>query len=105
MSASRRPVQVIRNDYTSTNVTTSAWVQLDSSMDADTYELEIFDSSGSTLQLGLGAAGSETSIPFYIVPGGNANLISVSIPRGTRLAIKAIDATASTGQLVINCYA
>jgi hypothetical protein len=105
MSYAKRPCQVIRNDYSSTSVTTSAWVQLDSSMNADTHELEIFDSSGSVLKLGIGASGSETDIPFHIIPGGNANRIAVSIPQGSRLAIKAVDATASSGQLVINCYA
>lgn len=96
-------VQVIRNDYTGTNVTTSAYVTLDSALNQDTRSIEIFDSSGRTLVLAKGAAGSEIDLPFYIVPGGNANVVDVGlIPLGTRLSIKAIDATASTGVLILN---
>lgn len=98
-------VQSIRNDYSSTNVTTSAYVQLDSSLNQDTRSLEIFDSSGRTLVLARGASGSEVDLPFYIVPGGNANIVDVGLlPRGTRLSIKAVDASATTGVLILNLY-
>lgn len=98
------PVQVIRNAYASTNVTTGAWVQLDSALNQNSNHLEIFDSSGSTLKLAIGAASAEVELPFYIVPGGNG-MIPVTLSAGQRLAIRAVDANATTGQLVINFYA
>jgi len=89
--------------YSSTNVTTGAWTQLLASVGATAIkEIEIFDSSGETLELGLGAAGSETSSSF-IIPGGNGR-IPLQIPAGTRLSIKAVSATANSGEIVVNLY-
>lgn len=99
-----KPVQVIRLDYSSTNVTTGAWVQLSSGLDQSVREISVFDSSGRVLQLGTGASGSEVAIPFYITPGG-FDLAPCIVEKGVRLAIKAVDASATTGQLVINFYA
>jgi len=89
-----------RHDYSSVNVTTAAYVELIASTSANIYRLNIFDSSGETLVLATGAAASEVDL-FYIFPGGNP-LIEVYIASGTRLSIKAVSATASTGEIVIN---
>lgn len=96
------PVQHIRNDYSSTNVTTSAYVELDSALDGDVSELEIFDSSGQTLVLAIGAAGSEQD-QFYIPPGGLERQTSL-LSSGQRLSIKAVSANATTGELIINMW-
>ena len=95
-------VTTIRNDYTSTSVTTGAWVQLVASTAAAITELEIFDSSGETLELGTGAAAAETRL-ILVFPGGNGR-VPVSIAAATRLSIRAVSANASVGELDINCY-
>lgn len=95
------PSEVIRNVYSSTNVTTAAWVQLDASLDNETTAVEIFDSSGSVLKLAIGASGQEVELPFYILPGGNGR-VSLLLPKGKRLSIRAVDTSATSGQLVIN---
>lgn len=95
------PSQVIRNVYSSTNVTTAAWVELDASLDNEATTLEIFDSSGSVLKLALGASGQEVELPYYITPGGNGR-VTVLLPKGKRLSIRAVDTNATAGQLVIN---
>jgi hypothetical protein len=105
MAQNAKCVQVIRNDYTSTSVTTSAYVQLDAALDQDVRSIEVFDSSGSVLKLALGASGSEVDIPFHIVPGGTTVPVAFIAARGDRLSIRAVDASATTGQLVINLYA
>jgi hypothetical protein len=93
----------VRIVYSSTNVTTGAWVQLLASIGATAIkEIEIFDSSGETLELGVGAAGSEVS-NSYIVPGGNGR-IPMQIAALSRLSVKAVSATANSGELVINLY-
>jgi hypothetical protein len=93
----------IRLVYSSTNVTTGAWVQLLASVGATAIkEIEIFDSSGETLELGIGASGSEV-VQSYIIPGGNGR-IPLQIPAGTRLSIKAVSATANSGEIVVNLY-
>lgn len=93
----------VRNDYTSVNVTTATYVQLVAATTSATSAIEIFDSSGQTLVLGVGAAASEVA-QINIFPGGNG-LVPLIIPAGSRVAIKAISATASTGEIDVNFYA
>lgn len=90
----------VRNDYSVTPVTTGAYVQLVASLSQDIKELEIFDSSGQTLAIATGGAGSEVD-RFYIIPGGNGRVIE-NIPSGTRVSVIAISANATVGELTIN---
>lgn len=99
-------VLTARNNYASVSVTTGAWVQLVAATPVGTTksisEIEIFDSSGQTLQLGFGGAGSEVA-QIYILPGGNGK-IPLMVPSNTRISIKAVSATASVGEIDINFY-
>lgn len=87
-----------RLDYTGTNVTTGAWVQLIAATAADINELLIFDSSGQTMELGTGAAASEAR-KLIIPPGGLSHAVSLRIASGTRVAIRAISGTAIAGEI------
>lgn len=93
-------VALLTNDYTGTNVTTSAYVQLTASTSDDISRLHVFDSSGQALVLAVGAAASEVD-QFYIPPGG-IDSIDLAIPSGSRISIKAVSATASSGALYIS---
>lgn len=96
-------VNRVRNIYAITNVTTGAWVELLSTIGVVSIkEIEIFDSSGETLELGIGVSGSETS-KVFVFPGGNGR-IPLQIPANSRLAIKAVSATANSGEICINLY-
>lgn len=93
----------VRLVYSVTNVTTGAWVELLSTVGATAIkEIEIFDSSGETLELGIGAAASEVS-KSYVFPGGNGR-IPMQIAANARLAIRAVSATANSGEIIINLY-
>ena len=92
----------VRNDYTATSVTTAAYVQLVASTTSACTEIEIFDSSGQTLVLAIGAAASEVN-QINIFPGGNGR-VPLIIAAGTRVSIKAVSATASVGEININFY-
>ena len=96
----RTPFTTVRNVYSSTNVTSGAWVQLIASTGSATNAIDIFDSSGQTLELGTGAASSETRL-ILIYPGGNGPQ-PVVIPSSTRVSIRAVSGTASVGELDIN---
>ncbi len=98
----RTKVNIVRNVYSSVNVTTAAYVQLVASTAATINLLDIFDSSGQTLVFAVGAAASEVD-QFNIYPGGNGR-IELAIPSGSRLSIKAVSATANVGELDINCF-
>lgn len=86
-----------RNAYASTNVTTGAWVQIIASTAANINQLHIFDSSGQTIELGTGAAASETRV-LIIPPGGFNAVVDLFIASGTRLSLRAISGTASAGE-------
>lgn len=96
------PQGFIRNDYTATNVTTGAYVQLTAATATALRAIEVFDSSGQSLKIAFGAAGSEVD-KFAVLPGGNGRIPCV-IPSGTRLSVKAVSGTASSGELIINLY-
>lgn len=93
--------ETIENDYSSTNVTTGAFVELVAALGVTAVGLEIFDSSGETLELATGAAASEVR-KMLIMPGGNSGVIPVSIASGTRLSVRAVSANATVGRLNIN---
>lgn len=90
---------LIRLDYTGTNVTTGAWVQLLASSTAAYKKLDIFDSSGQTLTIGIGGAGAEVAVG-YVHPGGCT--FEHAIPIATRISIKAVSGTANVGYININ---
>lgn len=98
----RAKVGQLYNDYTTTNVTTAAYVQLTASTAATVNQIEIFDSSGEALILAVGAATSEVD-QLYIFPGGNGP-VQLAIPASSRISVKAKTATASAGFLAINLY-
>lgn len=100
--AGRNTVQYLYNDYTSTNVTTSAYVQLTAATLGEVNKIEVFDSSGEAIILGFGSAGSEVE-QALIIPGGNGPM-DLYIPYGTRIAVKAKTALANSGFLIINMY-
>lgn len=83
-------------------VTTAAWTELVASLGSPINRMEIFDSSGKLLMLGVGPEGEEGQL-LNVYPGGNG-MIDVKLPGGIRLSIKAIDADATTGFITINFY-
>lgn len=86
--------------YSSTNVTTGAWVQLDASTAAAINELYIFSSCGETLELGTGAAASESRV-LLIPPGGLDGKVSLAIASGTRLALRGVSGNCTSGQITL----
>ena len=93
-------VLLARNVYSSTNVTTSAYVQITASTSAIINKLYIADTSGSSIILATGVAGGESD-QLYIGPGGNDSPYLLFIPAGSRIAIKALDVNATQGQFIL----
>jgi hypothetical protein len=94
------PVDLISHSYASTNVTTAAYVEIEASTADDASQIMIADSSGCRLILATGAAASE--VPLLYIPEGSWEFpIPVSIAAGTRLSIKALDTTATSGYMTI----
>ncbi len=85
----------VRYAYTSGAVGTSSWVQMIASTAAAMNCIQIFDSSGQTLELGTGAAASETRV-MIIPPGGIDGCAPLRIASGTRISLRALSATTGT---------
>lgn len=92
----------LRTDYSSTNVTTSEWVELIASTAAIIRKMEIIDTGGEVMEIALGGLGSE--VREILVPRGGNGTIEVDIPAGTRISIQAVTADVSLGDLIINFY-
>lgn len=84
-------------------VTNAAWTEVLAATSADIYQLSLFDGSGFTVELGLGGSGSEARI-LLIPPGGLPSNLSLYIPSGSRLSIRAVSVASisSNSDLVMN---
>lgn len=101
VTGTRATVELVRNNYASVNVTTAAYVELIASTSGAIGQLHIFDSSGETLVLAVGAAASEVD-QVYVPPGGYSAPIDLGIPAGSRVSIKAVSANATLGEIAIS---
>lgn len=114
----------VRLSYSGTNVTTGAWVQLQPvggdggslsggltgrsgtssgpyAMPGECTEFDVFDSSGSTLEMGTGQTSGSVSRVCVIPPGGPAYPIKTQISKGALTWLRAIDQPATGGELVV----
>lgn len=96
----RSKVLLATISYSSTNVTTSAYTQITASTSGAINRLYIADTSGSALIIAVGGAGSEND-QLYVGPGGSDAPYELNIPSGSRLSIKALDANATSGRLIL----
>lgn len=89
-----------------THITNSAWVEIEDSLPAPCDALEILNTTGAILLLGLGALGSEVETPFYILPGSEPHIIPYNISKGTRLSVKVVGSVSATqdGEIAINFF-
>lgn len=85
-------------------VTSAAYTQLVAALAGECQSVEVFDSSGVSLILAVGAAASEVD-QFYIIPGGNGR-VPLRIPSGSRVSVKATGTTAdyTSSELLVNFY-
>jgi len=90
-------IGVLRNDYSVTPVTTAAYVELVASTSDVINSIMVFDSSGETLVIAVGAAASE--VDQFIVPPGGSGQIDLYISSGSRISATALSANATTGEL------
>lgn len=92
----------VLTDYTSTPVTSAAYVQIVASTSNAINLIELFDSSGQAIYLAVGAAASEVN-QIIIIPGGNGQ-VPLFIPAGSRISYKAVSTSATAGFNVLNMY-
>ncbi len=102
--ALRQSCQTANLLMSSTNITTSAWVELIAALTYAASGVEVINNSGQPLQIAIGGAGSEVAIPYTVPPGGTPGVITQTIPKGSRISFKAIGATVNSGYLILNAF-
>lgn len=90
--------------YSTNNVTTSAYVTVDASLSSSASGLIIVDTSTQLMKLAIGAAGSEVDIAVFQGNGYPVQIPNKYIVIGTRIAVKAISGTASSGYLAVSYF-
>lgn len=99
-----KPIYSIRYDYAENLPALDTWSQVVEQLPATATLVEIVDTGGSVMSLGLGASGEETEY-FKIPAGGNSPPpLPVFIPTLSRLSIMPLDVAPTEGSLVINFY-
>ncbi len=93
---------IANNLYSSTNVTTAAYVQLIASTANAVNTMCVSDSSGSIMIIATGGAGVEVNRLY--LPGGGSGCFNVNVAASTRISLKALDATASSGYFLFTGY-
>lgn len=101
-------VGTLYSNCASFNIATGSWLQLLTSIPVSCSAIEIFNPSGSKLQLSIGAVGHETDtgklLLYTVLPGGSSGLLPFNLPNGTPLSVKAIDTAVTSDYLVINFF-
>ncbi len=92
----------------SSTITTSGWTVVSTAVSNGGSAVEIFNSTGCTLQVSQGTAGNETLaanlLPYTIPPGGSAFMLPMQIRAAAPLTVKSLDATSGDGILVMNVF-
>ena len=90
------------NAYATTNVTTGAYVTFIASTSLATSTIFVCDTSGKFIKMATGAAGSESDLIGLPVSGCATVETGKIIPIGTRISLKALDASATTGGVMLS---
>ncbi len=93
---------VTSNDYSGNNVTTSAYLQVIASTANATNTLCVSNSNAAPLKIATGASLSE--VDRIYLPGGGSGCYDINIPASTRISLKSISGTASTGFFLYTAY-
>lgn len=103
---STKPVATFVLNAVNTPVDTVTWKQISAKVLVAGTSVEIFNSTGSTLQISQGTAGNEATalLPYTIPQGGSAFQLPMEISSGKPLSLLALDANSSVGLVVINLF-
>lgn len=88
--------------YAGTNVTTAAYVTFVASTPIYASRLMLCDSSGQILKIATGATAAEVDYLLAPLSGCQTVQLPTTLPSGTRLSLRAISASATTGFIAVS---
>jgi hypothetical protein len=86
-------------DTASTNISNITYLQLIASTSQTTVKIQVIEDIGEFMALYTGASSSEVLLCALPLGGGE---VEVTIPAGTRISVKSLNNTISSGKLIIN---
>lgn len=84
-----------------TDVEQATYEEVDASVAERAEAFEVENTTDSAIVFATGAAASEVDMPVYIAPGV-AKVVHRALPAGTRLSVRAVNADATLGFVIIN---
>lgn len=90
-------------DTSSTSVTSSAWVQMVASTSYACSGVLLINTGSQPIKIGLGAAASEADYGV-IFPQGVTAMVPVQIPAKSRISVRSMGSTQSSGLLELSCF-
>jgi len=94
---------VLTNAYGTTNVTTSAYVTLGNAPITSGTAL-VCDSSGQIVKIAFGSVGNEVDQFTGFINGCVMVPLTMNISSGTRISLKAVSASATTGFFTLSLF-
>lgn len=99
----RVPVLTVRYNA-ATPITTSAWAQISAALGKPASAVEIFNGSGSILQIAKGALGAEVAFPYTVPPGTLTTVLPFEFQNLSRITMKAVDQDTTEGYIILNFF-
>lgn len=96
---------VVSINASSTNITTSAYVTLSAAIPINTAKISVLNTTSSVIKLAYGVSGSETD--FVAILPSSQLVIEVPLTffsSGQRLALEALNTTASSGFVAVSLF-
>lgn len=102
-----KPVGTILLDASFSNIATGSWTVITTRVVLAARLLQLFNTTGSTLAISTGLPGFEAAsiLPYTILQGISGDMITIEIPSGLPLSVKALDTASTAGILVLNLFA
>lgn len=102
--APAEPVEFSAYDIAASgNITNAAYTEMVASLADDVTEVEVFNSSGCSMYLAIGAAAAESDL--MLIPPNGFLRQGVSIAQGQRVSVKALfNDTDGAGEILINFF-
>lgn len=93
----------VARDLGSTSIPTAGWTEIVASLASTSTHFVINDTGGQVMELALGGVGSEEKI-INVPPGGFGTAIALTIPSGSRISVRAVDADATAGYFLADFF-
>jgi hypothetical protein len=97
--ASAKSGMGIRTVYTSTNVGTTNWFVIASSLPNTVSQISVADTSGQVMEVGIcnASAPANSEVRQFLIPAGGT-AVNLQITSSQRISIRAVSAPATNGE-------